>query len=153
MVFSFFDINGVIYTRYAPVGTKINSMYVIDVLTAFLKVFRRKRQDLSTKNWFLHWDNAPVHTASNVKEFIGKKNINMLAHAPYSPDLAPADFFLFPKAKQLLEGTRINGNSVRTEWERVLSMISTDDFAMAFNKWSDRHAKCISIGGDYVEKS
>jgi hypothetical protein len=37
----------------------------------------------------------------------GQKGIKLLPHPPYSPDLALADFFLFPKAKSELSGIRI----------------------------------------------
>ncbi len=43
--------------------------------------------------WFLHWDNATVHTAM----VPGQKSIKLLSHPPpppYSADLTPADFFL-----------------------------------------------------------
>ncbi len=54
--------------------------------------------------WFLHWDNAPVHTVMVILEFLAKKRIKLLSHPPYSPDLTPADYFLFPKLKKELAG-------------------------------------------------
>jgi transposase len=48
--------------------------------------------------YLLH-DNAPAHSSGFVSEFLTKQGIPMLSHPPYSPDLAPADFFLFPKLK------------------------------------------------------
>jgi histone-lysine N-methyltransferase SETMAR len=41
--------------------------------------------------------NAPAHMALSVREFLATKQINVLEHPAYSPDLAPSDFFLFPK--------------------------------------------------------
>nr|XP_012219029.1 PREDICTED: putative uncharacterized protein FLJ37770 [Linepithema humile] len=38
-------------------------------------------------------DNAPSHSSLQVREFLAKKNVAMLPHPPYSPDLAPTDFF------------------------------------------------------------
>jgi hypothetical protein len=52
----------------------------------------------------LHHDNAPAHTALSVREFLTTKQINVLKHPAYSPDLAPNDFFLFPKIKEILKG-------------------------------------------------
>ena len=46
--------------------------------------------------WFLHWDNAPVHTAMVILEFLAKKSIKLLSHPPYSPDLTPADYSSSP---------------------------------------------------------
>jgi len=52
----------------------------------------------------LHHDNTPAHTALSILEFLAKKNIPVLPHPPYSPDLAPCDFYLFPKLKSKLKG-------------------------------------------------
>jgi histone-lysine N-methyltransferase SETMAR len=45
----------------------------------------------------LHHGNAPAHTALSVREFPMQKCIPVLPQAPYSPDLSPYDFYLFPK--------------------------------------------------------
>ena len=47
--------------------------------------------------------NAPAHTALSVREFLTPKQITMLEHPAYSPDLAPTDFFLFAKIKGNIE--------------------------------------------------
>jgi histone-lysine N-methyltransferase SETMAR len=52
----------------------------------------------------LHHDNAPAHTALPVRKFLASKQITVLEHPPYSPDLAPNDFFLLPKIKEILKG-------------------------------------------------
>ena len=51
----------------------------------------------------LRHDNAPGHTALSIREFMARKNIPVIPHPPYSPDLAPCDFFLFPKLKSKLK--------------------------------------------------
>ena len=60
------------------------------------------------------------------------KKFNKLPYPPYSPDLAPADFFIFPKGKELLAGTHVSGDSVRTDWEQSVSKISVDSFGNTF---------------------
>ena len=68
---------------------------------------RRKRSDLWKENsWILHHDNAPSHKAFIVNEFLAKNSTNIIEQPPYSPDMAPADFFLFPKLKLPIRGTR-----------------------------------------------
>ena len=49
----------------------------------------------------LHHDNAPARTALSVREFLATKQITVLEHPAYSPDLAPSDFFLFSKIKEI----------------------------------------------------
>jgi len=52
------------------------------------------------KSWLLHHNNALAHNALSIREFFVKNNIAVLEQPPYSPDLAPCDFFLFPKLKE-----------------------------------------------------
>ena len=56
---------------------------------------KKKRPQLSQQGFHFHWDNAPVHTAVVTKDWFAAHAIPVMEHAPYSPDLAPADFFLF----------------------------------------------------------
>jgi hypothetical protein len=39
-----------------------------------------------------------------VREFLGSKQITVPEHPPYSLDLAPSEFFLVPKIKEILKG-------------------------------------------------
>jgi transposase len=57
------------------------------------------------KAWILHQDNASAHNALAVKQFLAHKYIPVLEQPPYSPDLAPCDFYLCPKLKSALKGT------------------------------------------------
>jgi transposase len=49
-----------------------------------------------------HDDNAPCHTAVSINKFLAQKNIPLVPQPPYSPDLSPCDFFLFPRLKNRL---------------------------------------------------
>ena len=61
-----------------------------------------------------------------------KKRIKLLSHPPYSFDLAPADYFLFPKLKKELAGITMTQEKFKKEWEGVLRGISREEFAKAF---------------------
>jgi len=68
---------------------------------------RRKRPEAWTnKTWMLHHDNVPAHASLLIREFLAKQDKIVVPQSPYSPDLAPADFFLFPKLKSTLKGRR-----------------------------------------------
>jgi transposase len=54
----------------------------------------------------LHHDNEPVHVSLLIHEFLAKNETTVVAQPPYSPDLAPTDFFRFPKLKSTLKGRR-----------------------------------------------
>ena len=153
MVLAFFDKRGLIYTNYVPRGTMVNANYIMDALGKFLKIFKKKRPEVASQEWFFHWDNAPVHTAAVVKDWMAAKQLQVIEHPPYSPDLAPADFFLFPKIKKQLAGKTLTQESLKKEWEGAARTLTADDFATAFRRWYGRCDKCIRIGGNYVEKS
>jgi transposase len=77
----------------------------LEVLKRLLEKVRRKRPELFANNsWILHHDNASAHTALSAREFVATKQVTMLEHPAYSPDLAPSDFFLFLKIKEILKG-------------------------------------------------
>jgi hypothetical protein len=56
------------------------------------------------QTWLLHHDNAPSHTSVLTQQFLAKNKMAVILHPLYSPDLAPCDFFLFPKRKLKLKG-------------------------------------------------
>jgi len=66
----------------------------------------RKRPELWPNEWILHHDNAPVHKALYVKQFLAQNSIAEIEHPLYSPDLAPNDFWLFPSIRSALKVQR-----------------------------------------------
>jgi histone-lysine N-methyltransferase SETMAR len=77
----------------------------------------------------------------------------MIEHLPYSPDLAPANFFLFPKVKKELAGLTLMRETFKKEWEGGCETLTAVDFVEAFQQWFLRCEKCITIGGSYVDKT
>ena len=62
-------------------------------------------QRLDSWPFFLHHDNASAHTAATTVAFLNESEVQLLPHPPYSPDLSPCDFFLFPEVKKQRKGT------------------------------------------------
>ncbi len=52
-----------------------------------------------SQQWFFDWDNARVHTDAVVSSWFDAHGVQRLEHAPYSPNMAPTDYFLLKKAK------------------------------------------------------
>ncbi|UYV61764.1 EPHX1 [Cordylochernes scorpioides] len=103
----FFDCRGVVHHEFLPQGRTVNKEYHLQVMRNLREAIRQKRLDLwKNKNWLLHHDNAPAHTSLLVRDFLAKNNTLMMPQPPYSPDLAPCDFFLFPKLKRPMKGRR-----------------------------------------------
>ena len=69
-------------------------------------------------------------------------------HRPYSPDLAPCDFWLFPKLRGYCY-ERIE--EIKEAVMKVIDTLTPEDFHGAFQKLLGRYNKCIATGGDYFE--
>ena len=78
--------------------------------------------------------------------------MTVLPLPPYSPDLAPADFFLFPKLKRILSGRKYGSrNAVASAVYQCLKRIPKTDYENAFRKWLKRLKLCVSHNGEYFE--
>ncbi|KAF6272388.1 hypothetical protein mRhiFer1_009549 [Rhinolophus ferrumequinum] len=102
MLLTFFDIRGIIHYEFVPTVQTVNQVYYLEVLKRPREKVRRPEL-FANNSWLLHHDNAPAHSALSVREFLASKQITVLEHPPYSPDLAPSDF-LYPKIKETLKG-------------------------------------------------
>jgi len=60
-------------------------------------------QIFARNSCILHHDNASAHTALSVRDVLATKQITILQHPAYSPDLAPSDFFSVPEDKGNIE--------------------------------------------------
>ncbi|UYV73796.1 hypothetical protein LAZ67_11000937 [Cordylochernes scorpioides] len=105
MLITFFDSRGIIHKEFVPAGQTIAGEYYLNVLKRLIARIRRIRPEYRDENsWCLLHDNAPSHSSIIVRRFLAKNNVCVLNHPPYSPDLAPCDFYLFPKIKLKLKG-------------------------------------------------
>ncbi|UYV78701.1 SLIT2 [Cordylochernes scorpioides] len=103
----FFDCRGVVHHEFFPQGRTVNKEYYLQVMRNLREEIRLKRPDLwKNKNWLLHHDNAPAHTSLLVRDLLAKNNTLMMPQPPYSPDLPPCYFFLFPKLERPMKGRR-----------------------------------------------
>lgn len=153
MLIVFFDSQGIIHKEFLPPGSTVNAEFYKNVLDRLCKRIARVRPALwKDRSFFLLHDNAPAHTAAIVTQFLAKKMIPVLDHPPYSPDLSPPDYFLFPKLKMELKGQHFS--TIETIQEVVtqkLKNIPTADFSRAMEKFGDRARRCIECNGDYFE--
>jgi len=100
----------------------------------------------------LHHDNLPAHTALSVSKLLATKQITVLEHPAYSPDLVPSDFFLFPKIKEILKGRHFDDtDNIRSNTTAALNAISQNQFQNCFEGWTGRWHHCIASQGEYFE--
>ncbi|UYV69921.1 hypothetical protein LAZ67_7001208 [Cordylochernes scorpioides] len=134
----FFDCRGVVHHEFLPQGRAVNKEYYLQVMRNLREAIRQKRPDLwKNKNWLLHHDNPTAHTS---------------LLPPYSPELAPCDFFLFPKLKRPMKGRRYATlDEIKTASKEELKKIFKNDFLKCFEDWKNRWHKCMISHGCYFE--
>ena len=136
MLTVFMDKKGVVLAEFLPPGTTVDTDHYLEVLQRLKENIRQKRPQLwgrvgrgRTRPFLLHHNNASSHTSNRTIAFIGESNIEMVAHTPNSPDLAPCDYFLFPRLKAELRGVRhANVAEMQRSVLRVLCQIRPDEF-------------------------
>ena len=149
----FGDSKGVIHIDYLPIGTTMNGEYYANLLKQVRQSIKEKRRGKIRRGVLLHQDNAPVHTSRIAMEAVRECGYELLPHPPYSPDLAPSDFHLFPKLKKYLRGRRFDDdNELTATVEGWLGDQPVDLFQSGIRDWQSRWNRCVELEGDYVEK-
>lgn len=149
----FWDERGVIFVDYLEKGRTITGLYYADLLGRLDTELKEKRPHLAKKKVLFHHDNAPAHSSHVATAKLVELGYEVLPHPPYSPDLAPCDFFLFPNFKKWLGGQRFASNEeVIAATEAYFAEFDKSYFSEGLKKLEHRWAKCIDLKGDYVEK-
>jgi len=145
----FFDWKGIVHHEFVPRGQMVNKQLYWEILARLRNAVRKKRPELwENQTWMLHHDNAPAHASLLTRSYLAKHQTSVVPHPPYSPDLAPADFFVFPKLKTTLKGRlfqtieEIQENAIREP-----RAITESAFQEAFQQWNKRWARCIASRG------
>jgi transposase len=66
----------------------------------------KRRGKWRTNSRFLLHDNALAHRSVLVKDFLANNDMATLKHPPYSPDLTPAELYLFLRLKPAFKERR-----------------------------------------------
>ena len=87
---------------------------------------------------------ASSHKCEVVKSFLVSEKVKVLNDPPYSPDLSPCDFFLFPRLKKMLSGNKYTSrSSLGSAFYQCLQQIPKEDYLSAFRDWVKRLQKCV----------
>ena len=81
-------------------------------------------------------------------DYLAKMGIKTVPHRPYSPDLVPLDFWLFPKRRGYCYETI---EKMKEAVTKAIDTLTQEDFHGAFQKLLERYNKCIAARGDYFE--
>ena len=96
------------YRFCSPFSSITMAWYIIEVMRQLREAIRQKRTELwKNQSRILRHDNARAYTSMLVREFLAKNKTVIMPQSTYSPNLAPADCFLFQKLKTPMKGKRL----------------------------------------------
>ena len=149
----FWDRKGPIMCDYLQRGHTVTGQYYADLLENLRQNIREKRSGMLTAGVLVLQDNAPAHTSAVATAAARRCGFEILPHPPYSPDMAPCDYFLFPNLKLHLKGQHYaSDQEVITAANGWLESQTEDFYLGGLRDLSKRLTKCIDLNGDYVEK-
>lgn len=154
MVATFFTKGGHLVTVAVEHHRTVTAKWYTEVcLTAVLNAWQERRPRDGFRHLRLHHDNAPAHSAILTTEFLFEKGVRTVSHPPYSPDLSPADFFLFGIVKEKLRGREFSSaQEAVVAYEDEINSIPRGLWNRAFDNWFKRMSSCVNEHGNYVDK-
>ena len=117
-----FDSIGMIYMHWVPTGPTVDK--------EFRERFLGERPTLfKSDQWHFHQDNALVDNSNLVTDYLTKMGIK----PPYSPDLDPCDFCLFPKLTEKHRGRRYETiEEMKEAVTKVIDTLTQEEFHGSF---------------------
>lgn len=153
MIVVFWNIHGAVAVAAVPKGKSATGEYFCDeVLQEICNSQAFSDAQEAGKNFWVHMDNAPIHNAVTVKDEMEDLGLARAPHPPYSPDLAPSDFYLFGALKSRIKGIEFRDCDEIKEWIMdEFERIPSDELRRVFRLWAMRLEACIELDGHYVE--
>jgi len=112
----------------------------------------RKRSDMFAASVLILHDNARSHASGAVSEILEKYGWQVLPHPPYSPEMSPPDFDLFPKLKKPLRGKNFRSTEeTSNEVTWVIRRINNEGVLTGIQDLPKRRTTVIKHNGDYIE--
>ena len=149
----FWNAKGIVFIDYLQKGKTINREYYAKLLRELRQAIKSKRPGKLTKGVLLHQDNAPAHKSLVAMSTVHDCGFELIDHPPYSPDLAPSDYFLFPNLKKHLAGKRYESDdAIISTVEDFFEGQEENFYATEIRALQCRWKKCVDCRGDYVEK-
>jgi histone-lysine N-methyltransferase SETMAR len=135
--------------RHLPKGQTIDAEYYSSLLVQLKDMLKEKCCGNITKGvLFLH-DNAPAHQALATQKTLAYLAFQCLDHPPYSVDLAPSDYHLFPGLKKQLKGHHFSSDAeVNAAADTWLDGRPSEFFSSGLLKLEQRSKKCIELHGE-----
>jgi len=148
----FWDQDGTLHIDNLPKGQTNNAEYYSSLPVQLKDILNEKLRGKITKFvLFLH-DNTPAHRALATQKKLAYLGFQYFDHPPYSPDLAPSDYHLFPGLKKQLKGRHFSSDvDIIAAVESWLDRQHSDFLFSGLKNLEQLAKKCIELRGEYVE--
>jgi len=150
---NFFNSQGIVHKEFVPEGKTVSAELHKRVMDHLLKHIQRVCPAVfCSRDFFLLHDNVPAHKTACVCQFLTQKKVTTLYHLPYSPNVSPPDYFLFPKLKMNLKGLQfVDVAEAQKAVTDELKGVQKEEFLAAFQKLYNCTKACIYANGAYFE--
>jgi len=101
----FWDQDSILLINYLPKCPSMNAQYYLSVLVQLKDILKEKRCGKFTKGVVFLLDNTSANRALATQKKPASLGFHCLDHPPYSPDLAPSDYYLFPGLKKTIDSS------------------------------------------------
>ena len=113
----------------------------------------KKRPQMKKKKVLFHQDNAPCQKSIATMAKLHELHLELLLHTPYSPDLAPSNYWLYADLKRMLQGKRFSFNKeVISETEVYFEAKDKSFYEKGIKLLEKCWNQCITLEGDYVDE-
>ena len=149
----FWDAHGILFIDYLEKGKTINCDYYMALLDRLSAEIKKKRPYMQKKKVMFHQDNALCHKYMKTMVKLNELSFELLSHPPYSPDLAPSDYWLFADLKKMLQRKRFGSNEeVIAETETYFESKDVSFYKRGIEKLEKHWNWCITLEGNYVDE-
>jgi hypothetical protein len=150
----FFSGTRIWTSMFSEKGEMMSSDVFVDDVLNDLEERVREADEPVAEPVLIHFDNASSHRSRKTQHAMKKLKFCHVPHPPYSPDLAPADFYLFGTMKRRLRGLDISSDAnLEAEVDAFLSNLTEVDLKPVFHEWIVRCQWVISHGGEYYRRN
>ena len=147
------DAKGTVFIDYFQKGKTIKGEYYAKLLRELRHTIKSKRPEKLKKGVLLYQDSTPALKSLVAMSVVHDCGFELIDHPPYSPDLAPSDYFLFPNLKKHLAGKWYESDDdVIFAVEDFFEGQEENFYATGIRALQHKWKKCVDRRGDYVEK-
>ena len=152
MLSVWWDFKGIVFFELLPDNTTINSEVYCHQLDKLNDSLKQKRPELiNRKGVVFHQDNARPHTSLVTRQKLLQLGWDILPHPPYSPDLAPSDYYLFRSLQNFLDGKTFTSNEeVKNHLDQFFASKEQKFYEYGIMLLPERWQKVLDQNGQYI---